>query len=166
MLGETITQASNLNTNTKLYSFHDRTIHIRGGIYRGPSLRNLYTNDHYTPLSNQYNPFELQGRSCLFTLGNYILHAILFDHQSCFDHGCLRNLQLESSLVESFWPHVLSEVKSLSSLLMYFTFSACFERSRTFFFALESYKQTLTWNFGNQLRSYVAMFLGEVKSRT
>ena len=44
-----------LNTNAILYLFHDRTVHVREGIYRGLSLRNLNTNDHFTPLSNQYN---------------------------------------------------------------------------------------------------------------
>jgi hypothetical protein len=76
-VGRTIIQASNWNTNIKLYSFHDRIIHVEGGIYRGPSLRNLYTNDHYTPLFNQYNPSKLQGRSCLFTLRDFILHVVL-----------------------------------------------------------------------------------------
>ena len=29
-VGRTITQASNLNTNIKLYSFHDRIVHLEG----------------------------------------------------------------------------------------------------------------------------------------
>ena len=66
VLGKKITQASKFEHKSKLYSFRDRTVHVRGGIYRGPNLRILYTNDHFTPNSNHYNPFQLQGRSGLF----------------------------------------------------------------------------------------------------
>ena len=51
----------------KLYPFHDRTVHVRGDIYRGPSLRILHTNDHFTPNSHNYNPYQLQGRSGHFS---------------------------------------------------------------------------------------------------
>ena len=77
MLGETITQTSNLNTSAKWYSFPRTLVHVRGGIYRGPSLHNLCTNDYSPPLFIQYNPSKLQGRSCLFTLRDFILHVIL-----------------------------------------------------------------------------------------
>ena len=77
MLGETITQTSNLNTSGKWYSFPRASVHVRGGIYRGPSLRNLCTNDYFAPLFIQYNPFKLQGWCCLFTLRDFILHVIL-----------------------------------------------------------------------------------------
>ena len=77
MLGETITQTSNLNTSGKWYSFPRASVHVRGGIYRGPSLRNLCTNDYFSSLFIQYNPSSLQGRSYLFTLRDFILHVIL-----------------------------------------------------------------------------------------
>jgi len=77
MLGETITQTSNLNTSAKWYSFPRTLVHVRGGIYRGPSLHNLCTNSYFVPLFIQHNPSKLQGRSCVFTLRDFILHVSL-----------------------------------------------------------------------------------------
>jgi hypothetical protein len=34
----------------KWYSFPLALVHVRGSIYRGPSLRNLCTNDYFSPL--------------------------------------------------------------------------------------------------------------------
>jgi hypothetical protein len=37
-LGKEITQASKFEHKAKLYSFYDRTVHVRGGIYRAPTF--------------------------------------------------------------------------------------------------------------------------------
>ena len=42
MLGKEVTQASKFEHKLKLYSFHNHTIYVKGGIYRGPSLRTLH----------------------------------------------------------------------------------------------------------------------------
>ena len=77
MLGKTITQSSILSISVKLYSFHDRTVHVRGGIYRGPSLRNLYTNDYYTPLLISATPLNYRGEVVLLLFAVFILHVVL-----------------------------------------------------------------------------------------
>ena len=61
MLGETITQTSNLNTSAKWYSFPRTLVHVRGGIYRGPSLHNLCTNDYFAPLLFNTTPLNYRG---------------------------------------------------------------------------------------------------------
>ena len=47
---------------------HNHKVHVREGIYRGPSLHNDYTNVYSTPTHNEYNPFKLTGAKLSFHL--------------------------------------------------------------------------------------------------
>jgi hypothetical protein len=80
MLGEEITQASKSEHRSKLYSFLPRTVYIRGGIYRGPSLLTLHKMTILPPNLNNYNPFQLQRRSGPFLFLS--LHFSTLGHQS------------------------------------------------------------------------------------
>jgi len=148
-----------------LYSFHHRTVHIRGGIYRGPSLRNLYTNDHYTSLLNQYNPSKLQGRSCLFTL------CSLHSSRSCrLVPSSLRSL--ENSCIGFFWFRMLAKsegvfvLESCQSSFLSRAKSIHSERSWNFLFASVFCRQTLSQQLMVWLQSSRAAFYGEVKPPT
>ena len=48
-----------------------------------------------TPLSNQYNPFKLHGRSCLFTLWNFVLRVILSILKVAFISDVLASFDLK-----------------------------------------------------------------------
>ena len=52
------------------------------GIYRGHSLRNLYTNDLFTPLSIDTTPLNYRGEVVFSTILVFILHLFLVNLHS------------------------------------------------------------------------------------
>jgi hypothetical protein len=118
MLDKEITQASKLN-KSKLYSFHDRTVHVRGGIYRGPSLCILHKMT-ILPLTQIVTTLFNYKSKVVFFLSSF--HSSAFGLQSS---RCLRILDLVNSYSVSFSnSRMSSEVKSLSSLGFSFFFVA------------------------------------------
>jgi len=79
MLGKTITQASKFEHKTKLHSFHDHTVHVRGGIYRDPSLRILHkmTILPVTPIVTTL--FNYKGEVVFFPIQDFTLQLLVFN---------------------------------------------------------------------------------------
>jgi len=113
----------------------------------------MYTNDHFIPLSNQYNPLKLHGRSCLF-------HYSKLQSSACFR-------------VVFFWLCLLNEAKFLSSLSSFSNFllihsevNFFWAKSKHHLRSLISCMQTLLQNLKVQLQSFGAKFYDEAKSPT
>ena len=90
MLGEIITQTPSLSTSVKLYSFSGPTIHVRGGIYRGHSLR-VYIQMTILPLSLIITiPLNQRGEVVLFAILGFILQLVLVNlsEEADFANSC------------------------------------------------------------------------------
>ena len=85
MLGKEVTQASKSKHKLKLYSFHNCTIHVRGGIYRGPSLRALH------------KMIILPPTQIVTTLFNYKDEVVFFPFESSFFNFCTSTSLMSSS---------------------------------------------------------------------
>ena len=79
LLGKIFTQASKSEYKTKLYSFYDRTIYVRDGIYRGPSLRTLHKMTILPLIQIITTLFNYKGEVVFFSFRAFILQLLVIN---------------------------------------------------------------------------------------